>query len=53
MAEREKQELEITERVFDAVLDGVRTGRLKNPAPAVNELAEAAIHLLLGTKEHQ
>ena len=47
MTERKKQELEIKERVFDAVLDGVRTGRLENPALVLNDLTNTAISLLL------
>ncbi len=54
MTDREKQELEIKQRVFEAVLDGVRTGRMTLcPDVLLSDLSSTAIHLLLGHEEAQ
>lgn len=53
MTDREKQELEIKTQVFDAVLDGVRTGHIQHPALVLQELTTEAIRQLVGPAEAQ
>lgn len=48
MTDREKQELEIKQQVFEAVLAGVRTGHMACPTHDLSALSESAIQLLLG-----
>lgn len=51
MTDRETQELEIKHAVFDAVLDGVRTGHMQHPALVLQELTQEAIAQLLGSQQ--
>lgn len=51
MTDRETQELEIKHAVFDAVLDGVRTGHMQHPALVLQELTQEAITQLLGSQQ--
>lgn len=51
MTDQEKQELEIKNAVFDAVLDGVRTGHIQHPALVLRELTQEAITQLLESQQ--
>lgn len=50
MTDQETQELEIKHAVFNAVLDGVRTGHMQHPALVLQELTQEAIRQLVELK---